>query len=118
MGHELRTPLNAIMGFSEIQERQIFGPLATRYREYAGHLHASAAHLLGVVDAILDMAPLENHKTAPYDETFHPPDALAAATRLLAAERTRSGLPLTAAAPQQTLLPRATQPMFTPPTLH
>src|SRR3546814_15014537 len=62
MGHELRTPLNAIMGFSEIQERQIFGPLATRYREYAGHIHASAAHLLGVVDALLDMARSEERR--------------------------------------------------------
>src|SRR3546814_11006917 len=43
MGHELRTPLNAIMGFSEIQERQIFGPLATSYREYAGHTNRRAS---------------------------------------------------------------------------
>src|SRR3546814_4375701 len=83
MGHELRTPLNAIMGFSEIQERQIFGPLATRYREYAGHIHASAAHLLGVVDAILDMARMENHKIALDEETFDPRDALAAAIRMI-----------------------------------
>src|SRR3546814_12204833 len=57
MGHELRTPLNDIMGFSEIQERQIFGPLATRYRKYAGTSPPSPAHRPGAVDTNPNKAP-------------------------------------------------------------
>ncbi len=35
MSHELRTPLNAIIGFSEIMEAGMFGPIGTdKYREY------------------------------------------------------------------------------------
>src|SRR3546814_18504335 len=110
MGHELRTPLNAIMGFSEIQERQIFGPLATRYREYAGHIHASAAHLLGVVDALLAMARMENPKIALDEQTFDPRDALADDLRMIHAARTRPGLAPPHEGPQPHLVPRPHPP--------
>ena len=56
MSHELRTPLNAILGFSEILERGLFGPLGDpRYREFAADIHASGTHLLQVIGNILDL---------------------------------------------------------------
>jgi two-component system cell cycle sensor histidine kinase PleC len=55
MSHELRTPLNAIIGFSEIMERRLFGPLgADRYDEYCRDIRMSGQHLLGVIDEILE----------------------------------------------------------------
>ncbi|MEI6556960.1 MAG: PAS domain S-box protein [Rhodospirillaceae bacterium] len=59
MSHELRTPLNAIIGFSEILKRQLFGPLAPRYVEYAGTIYESGQHLLGIINDLLDMARIE-----------------------------------------------------------
>jgi signal transduction histidine kinase len=57
MSHELRTPLNAILGFSDMQRSQIFGPLGhPRYLEYAGDIHASGSHLLGLINSILDIS--------------------------------------------------------------
>ena len=42
MSHELRTPLNAIIGFSEVMEKQMFGPIgADKYLEYARDIHRS-----------------------------------------------------------------------------
>ncbi len=60
MSHELRTPLNAIIGFSEIMHNQLFGPLGSdRYTEYAKDINDSGAHLLSVIDDILDISKIE-----------------------------------------------------------
>lgn len=60
MSHELRTPLNAILGFSEIIAGECFGPVGSaRYKEYAGDIHASGAHLLSLINDLLDVAKIE-----------------------------------------------------------
>ena len=60
MSHELRTPLNAIIGFSEIMESGMFGPLgAEKYNEYCGDIRSSGEYLLDVINDILDMAKIE-----------------------------------------------------------
>lgn len=48
--HELRTPLNAIMGFSEIIEQQLFGPVAAEYRDMALRIRQDARQLLSGFD--------------------------------------------------------------------
>ena len=60
MSHELRTPLNAILGFSEIISQECFGPVGSeRYRDYAGDIHTSGAHLLSLINDLLDVAKIE-----------------------------------------------------------
>ena len=60
MSHELRTPLNAIIGFSEIMEAGMFGPLgADKYDEYCSDIRASGLYLLEVINDILDMSRIE-----------------------------------------------------------
>jgi two-component system cell cycle sensor histidine kinase PleC len=60
MSHELRTPLNAIIGFSEIMESGMFGPLgAEKYSEYCSDIRGSGQYLLEVINDILDMSKIE-----------------------------------------------------------
>ena len=60
MSHELRTPLNAIIGFSEIMESGMFGPLgAEKYVEYSRDIRESGEYLLDVINDILDMSKIE-----------------------------------------------------------
>src|SRR6266568_4997755 len=60
MSHELRTPLNAIIGFSEIMESGMFGPLgADKYDEYCRDIHTSGQYLLEVINDVLDMSKIE-----------------------------------------------------------
>jgi two-component system cell cycle sensor histidine kinase PleC len=60
MSHELRTPLNAIIGFSEIMQSGMFGPLGDdKYAEYCRDIHESGQYLLDVINDILDMSKIE-----------------------------------------------------------
>jgi signal transduction histidine kinase len=59
MSHELRTPLNAIIGFSDIMQHQVKGPLTAAYQEYAALINESGNHLLNLVSDILDLAKIE-----------------------------------------------------------
>jgi signal transduction histidine kinase len=57
MSHELRTPLNAIIGFAEMLEKEVLGPLGNpRYIDYARDVHMSGIHLLSLINTILDLA--------------------------------------------------------------
>jgi two-component system cell cycle sensor histidine kinase PleC len=71
MSHELRTPLNAIIGFSEIMESGMFGPLGgEKYREYCRDIRESGNYLLDVINDILDMSKIEAGRTKLSFETL------------------------------------------------
>ncbi|MEJ7812010.1 MAG: ATP-binding protein [Gemmatimonadaceae bacterium] len=59
MSHELRTPLNAILGYTELLELNLAGPLTDRQRAYLERTRASGKHLLGLIDEVLDLAKVE-----------------------------------------------------------
>ena len=60
MSHELRSPLNAILGFSEVIADQVFGPQGVdRYEGYAKNIHEAGAHLLALINDILDLSKVE-----------------------------------------------------------
>lgn len=64
MSHELRTPLNSIVGFAELMADARFGPLPDRYQQFARVMHASAEHLLQLINDILDLAKVDSGKIA------------------------------------------------------
>ncbi len=84
MSHELRTPLNAIIGFSEMMETRLFGPLgAPKYDEYASDIKASGEHLLDVINDILDMSKIEAGRMTLELETLDISNAVHDAFRLV-----------------------------------
>ncbi len=63
MSHELRTPLNAIIGFSEVMQTELLGPLGnTRYCDYAADINQSGRFLLDLINDVLDMSKIEAGK--------------------------------------------------------
>ncbi len=69
MSHELRTPLNAIIGFSEVINREVFGPLENeKYLQYTGDIHSSGRHLLALINDILDLSKIEAGQYSIFEE--------------------------------------------------
>lgn len=63
MSHELKTPLNAVMGFAEVMQNELFGPLGSpNYKEYANDIYDGGARLLATVTDVLDFARIEDGK--------------------------------------------------------
>ncbi len=106
MSHELRTPLNAIIGFSEVMLEQTFGPLGQpRYVEYCTDIHASAQHLLSLINDILDSAKVEAGKYDLHEEPTSLPRVVEASVRLMRARAGQKGIALVLAlGPVPTLL--------------
>jgi signal transduction histidine kinase len=62
MSHELRTPLNAIIGFSELMEGGVAGPMSDKQQEFMGYVLSSSRHLLALITDILDLSKIEAGK--------------------------------------------------------
>jgi PAS domain S-box-containing protein len=59
MSHELRTPMNAILGFSQLLEGEKFGALNEKQREFTGYILNSGAHLLKLIEQVLDLSQID-----------------------------------------------------------
>jgi len=71
MSHELRTPLNAIIGYSEMMEKETFGPVGTdRYKDYLSHISGSGHHLYGLINDLLDVSRIETDEFSLDEDVF------------------------------------------------
>lgn len=59
MSHEIRTPINAMMGYAELIEMGISGPVAPAQVKQLARIRASGEHLTALVNEILDLAKIE-----------------------------------------------------------
>ena len=68
MSHEIRTPMNAIIGLDNIAMNDPETPEKTK--EYLQKIGASAEHLLGIINDILDMSRIESGRMTLKHEEF------------------------------------------------
>jgi signal transduction histidine kinase len=59
MSHELRTPLNAVIGYAELLQIGLPGPLTDDQRTHVARILTSARYLLGLVNEVLDLARVD-----------------------------------------------------------
>jgi signal transduction histidine kinase len=60
VSHELRSPLNAILGFADILMEEVDGPLSPSAKEEVEQIRGSGAHLLALINDILEFSALES----------------------------------------------------------
>jgi len=87
--HELRTPLNGILGMAELLAGSGLKP---DQAEYVGAIQESGAHLLALVNDILDISKLESGAVALEPASFDPARLARAAAELLAPKAREKGL--------------------------
>ena len=76
MSHELRTPLNAIVGFSDLLAEQTAGELNDKQKRFVNHIKQGSAHLLQLINDILDISKIEAGQLEYRCESFLVKEAL------------------------------------------
>jgi len=60
MSHELRTPLNAVLGFSQLLQMDTAHPLTPEQKAKLQHIEDAGAHLLAMINDVLDLSRIES----------------------------------------------------------
>ncbi len=95
MSHELRTPLNAIIGFADVIRTEALGPIENaRYREYISDIRDSGAHLLELINKILDLSKIEAGKFDLMPERLSCEPLIRSVLRLFREQATSAGVAL------------------------
>ncbi|HXE97612.1 MAG TPA: PAS domain S-box protein, partial [Dongiaceae bacterium] len=94
MSHELRTPLNSVIGFSEVLQDQMFGPLNEKQLEYVNNILTSGKHLLSLINDILDLSKVESGKMDLDRAVFSLRESLDASLMMLKEKALKGGIEL------------------------
>jgi len=107
MSHELRTPLNAIIGFTDIIRSETFGKIQPgQNAEYVEVVNVSGKHLLGVINAVLDMSKIEAGELVLDEKWIDVVEMVEDCFRMLRVKAERVGVTLKLSVPKPVRLVR------------
>ena len=90
MSHEIRTPMNAIIGLDNIALND--QDISPRTREHLEKIGASAQHLLGIINDILDLSRIESGRMTIRNEEFSFSKALEQVNTIISGQCRDKGL--------------------------
>lgn len=92
MSHEIRTPVNAIIGYAELLETGISGPLTEAQLKQLRRIRDSSRHLAGLVDEVLDLSRIEAGALPVVQEQGGLADVVAASVALVQPQADAKGI--------------------------
>ena len=96
VSHELRTPLGAILGYTEMMQVELFGPLTSKQIDTTNKIVGSTHYLTDLVSQLLDQAKLDVGRLNLNIRPFNPTKVVEDTLTKLRMNAERKGLTLTA----------------------
>jgi PAS domain S-box-containing protein len=93
MSHEVRNPLNVMLGYAQLLQRD--ATLGETQRRRVDSVFSSGAHLLALLDDVLEMSRIEAGRPGLVEDPFDPWAALDDVERMFAAQAAAKGVELT-----------------------
>ncbi len=92
MSHEIRTPLNAILGFTRVLQINKEQNLSSAQKKYLERIRDNGAHLLQLINDVLDLSHLEAGKMPLYQREFDVAQTVRGVAKQLEVLATNKGL--------------------------
>ncbi len=94
LSHEFRTPLNAIIGYSDMLQLDIAGPLNDKQQKYLSHIRTSGQHLLSLINDILDLSKVESGKIELHPEVVRLSSLISESVNVMRSMAEKKGISL------------------------
>jgi signal transduction histidine kinase len=94
MSHEIRTPINAMIGYTDLLEMGLQGPVNDQQRLSLERIRISGKHLVGLVNEVLDLSRIESGKMKVQREAGRMGDAADTALALIEPQAAEKGVAL------------------------
>ncbi|NUQ20593.1 MAG: PAS domain-containing sensor histidine kinase, partial [Gemmatimonadaceae bacterium] len=92
MSHEIRTPINAIMGYHDLLDLGVGGPLTDEQRMYLSRAQAGGHHLLRIINEVLDFSRLDHRGLEVNCVAVRVGDVVREARALIEPQATQAGI--------------------------
>ncbi|HEY0674487.1 MAG TPA: HAMP domain-containing sensor histidine kinase [Longimicrobiales bacterium] len=104
ISHELRTPLTAILGYSDLMQSEIGGPLTEVQHDHLSRITAGTWHLIKIIDEILTFSRVEAKKYEVMFEVLDARDIVRQTAALLQQQAAAKGLGLVVEVPDTSVV--------------
>jgi signal transduction histidine kinase len=107
MSHELRTPLAALVGYGELLDDEILGPLTSQQSDVLQRMRSVTSHLSAMIEEILTFTSLEEGRETVRPSDFLAAEVVQAVAAVIEPLARQKGLAFAASAPGEPLIVRS-----------